>query len=86
EGRPIVIGAQLGDRFMRWNSDAILDYDTYLNPGMQHAYHALILAGYDDSRQAFKIINSWGETWGSNGTIWVDYTFFLNSFCYAAFV
>lgn len=86
EGRPIVFGAQLGDRFMRWNSDAVLDYDTYLNPGMQHAYHAIILAGYDDSKQAFKVVNSWGETWGNRGVIWVDYTFFLNSFCYAAFV
>lgn len=86
EGRPIALGAKLGDRFMRWNSDAVIDYDTYLNPGMQHAYHAMVLAGYDDSRGAFKVINSWGSTWGNAGTIWVDYDFFVNSFCFAAFV
>lgn len=86
EGRPIAIGARLGDRFMRWNSSAVIDYDTYQNPGMQHAYHAMVLAGYDDNRQAFKIINTWGNSWGNTGTIWVDYDFFISSFCFAAFV
>lgn len=86
EGRPIAIGAKLGDRFMRWNSDAVIDYDTYQNPGMQHAYHALVLAGYDDSKSAFKLVNTWGNTWGKSGTIWIDYDFFVSSFCSAAFV
>lgn len=86
EGRPIAIGAKLGDRFMRWNSDEVIDYDTYQNPGMQHAYHAMVLAGYDDSRSAFRVINTWGNTWGNTGTIWIDYDFFVSSFCFAAFV
>jgi hypothetical protein len=86
EGRPIVFGAKLGDRFMQWNSDDVINYETYNNPGMQHAYHALILAGYDDNRSAFRVINSWGNTWGDRGMIWVDYNFFRTSFCYAAFV
>ena len=86
EGRPIAIGVKLGDRFMRWNSSAVIDYDTYQNPGMQHAYHAMVLSGYSDSKGAFKLVNTWGKSWGDNGTIWVDYDFFLNSFCLAAFV
>ncbi|NTW23767.1 MAG: C1 family peptidase [Lentimicrobium sp.] len=86
EGRPIAFGAKLGDRFMRWNSDAVIDYDTYQNPGMQHAYHAMVLAGYDDAKNAFKVINTWGNTWGNTGTIWIDYDFFVSSFCFAAFV
>lgn len=86
ENRPIAFGAKLGDRFMKWNSSAVIDYDTYMNPGMQHAYHAMTLTGYDDSKGAFKVINSWGKSWGNNGTIWVDYDFFVNSFCMAAFV
>lgn len=86
DGRPIVFGARLGDRFMQWNSDDVISYDTYNNPGMQHAYHAMVLAGYDDARNAFRVINSWGTAWGDNGKIWVDYDFFISSFCYAAFV
>jgi C1A family cysteine protease len=86
EGRPIAIGARLGDRFMRWNSDAVIDYDTYLNPGMQHAYHAMVVSGYSDQKNAFKLINTWGNSWGNSGYIWVDYDFFVSEFCFAAFV
>ncbi len=86
EGRPIAFGAKLGDRFMKWNSDAVIDFDTYNNPGMQHAYHAMVLVGYSDTKNAFKVLNTWGKTWGNSGTIWVDYDFFLNNFCFAGFV
>lgn len=86
EGRPIVFGARLGDRFMAWNSSATISYDTYLQEGMQHAYHAMVLSGYDNNRNAFRVRNSWGTSWGDNGSIWVDYDFFIKSFCFAAFV
>lgn len=85
-GRPVAIGAKLGDRFMDWNSSAVISSDTYNNPGMQHAYHAMVLSGYDDSKNAFRVRNSWGTSWGDNGSIWVDYDFFCRSFCFAAFV
>lgn len=92
DGRAISIGARLGDNFMAWNSDAIIDYDTYNDPGMQHAYHAMTLSGYDDSKGsngAFRVVNSWGPSWGNNGYIWVDQEFFVGNtgeFCFAAFV
>jgi C1A family cysteine protease len=86
QGRPIVIGARLGDRFMRWNSSAVISSDTYNDPGMQHAYHAMALSGYDDSKGAFRVRNSWDDDWGDRGSIWVDYNFFLSNFCFAAFV
>ncbi|MCL2102000.1 MAG: hypothetical protein FWH22_09850, partial [Fibromonadales bacterium] len=56
------------------------------DPGMQHAYHAMVLVGYDDSKNAFRVLNSWGTSWGDRGSIWIDYDFFLNNFCFAAFV
>lgn len=86
QGRPIVIGARLGDRFMSWNSSSVITYDTYVQDGMQHAYHAMVLSGYDDSKHAFRVRNSWGPSWGDNGSIWVDYDFFLSSFVFGAFV
>jgi len=85
-GRPVAIGAKLGDRFMSWNSSSVISSDTYNNPGMQHAYHAMVLVGYDDDKNAFRVRNSWGTSWGDNGSIWVDYDFFCRSFCFAAFV
>jgi C1A family cysteine protease len=86
QGRPILLGARLGDRFMSWNNASVISSDTYNDPGMQHAYHAMVVVGYDDSKSAFRVRNSWGNDWGDKGSIWVDYNFFLKDFCFAAFV
>lgn len=40
--------------------------------------HALAIVGYDDSKHAFKAMNSWGTSWGDGGFIWIDYTFFTS--------
>lgn len=78
---PIIFGARLSDNFVSWNSEAVLSSNsTYYNVG-QHAYHAMVIAGYNDSKGAFKIINSWSRNWGASGYIWVDYDFFMNEFC-----
>jgi len=87
QDRPVVFGAELGPAFMRWNSDAVLVQDTKGINGM-HARHAMIVAGYDDNKGpngAFLVVNSWGESWGNNGTIWIDYNHFLD-FTLMAFV
>ena len=83
---PLVFGAKLGDNFMTWSGDRVISSDTYLKPKMQHAYHAMVLSGYDDEKRAFRVRNSWGTSWGDQGSIWVDYDFFVNEFCFAAFV
>jgi len=88
-GRAVVFGAALGDEFMDSNSDAVLDAQTYGYTG-QHAYHAMILAGYDNSKGAngaFRVVNSWGTSWGDNGYIWIDQNFFVSEeFCFGAYV
>ena len=35
--------------------------------------HALLLVGWDDSKQAWLVKNSWGEEWGENGFAWIKY-------------
>lgn len=37
---------------------------------------AVVLAGYDDSKKAFKFLNSWGNEWGDDGYGWIDYKLF----------
>lgn len=84
-GRPVLFGAKLGTKFMSWEGNSVIKSDPVANNG-QHGYHAMVLAGYDDSRNAFRVVNSWGNEWGDNGYIWVDYTYFTTDFCYAAYV
>lgn len=37
--------------------------------------HELIIIGYDDTKQSWLCLNSWGANWGSNGngTVWIRY-------------
>ncbi len=43
--------------------------------------HAMLIVGYDDKmgpNGAFKIMNSWGNTWANNGFVWIDYKMFTD--------
>ena len=40
--------------------------------------HAMLAVGYDDDKDAFKLVNSWGPEWGDDGFVWVDYEAFAN--------
>lgn len=81
--RPVIFGAKLDDDFMSWNNNQVYSgYSSFDNVGI-HAYHAMVVIGYDDSRGtggAFLVRNSWGDFWGNDGDIWVDYNFFINEF------
>jgi hypothetical protein len=36
-------------------------------------WHLMTLVGYDERRQAFRLINSWGRGWGDRGYAWIGY-------------
>ena len=90
QGDLIVFGAELGDEFMYADDATVLTKQTSFTATGQHAYHAMVCAGYDDTKGAngaFRVVNSWGTTWGDNGYIWVDENFFVSGkFAYCAFV
>jgi hypothetical protein len=72
-GYPVVVGVTVDDGLRHlgqavWSATA----------GTLGGGHALLVVGYDDSRNAFKFLNSWGTVWGDNGYGWIDYTFFRN--------
>lgn len=35
--------------------------------------HAMVVVGYDDGREAFLVMNSWGTNWGDGGFGWIRY-------------
>ena len=47
--------------------------------GTSNDSHALVITGYSNSRNAFRIMNSWGNRWADNGFAWIDYSFFLEN-------
>ena len=81
QDKPVGFGARLGDNFMTWNSNQVLNGHTTFDQVGQHAGHAMTVVGYDDNKGpngAFRVINSWGENWGDRGFIWIDYNFFVS--------
>ena len=40
--------------------------------------HAVYCMGYDDSKKAFKVRNSWGPNWGEDGNFWLPYDYMTN--------
>ena len=41
--------------------------------------HAVPIIGYDDTKQAFKLQNSWGSSWGLNGFFYLPYSVFKST-------
>ena len=78
QGLPVVIGAMVNSEFQSLRGNGVLNNLNYTG---NQGGHAMVIAGYDDSRSAFRIINSWGNTWGDNGYVWVGYNFLVNKFC-----
>lgn len=46
------------------------------NSGSGAFPHAIIICGYDDSKHAYKVMNSVGTNWGDAGYSWIDYNYF----------
>jgi len=78
QGIPVVLGAVVNREFQAWRGSGVLNNLNYTG---DESGHAMVIAGYDDSKSAFRIINSWGNGWGDNGYAWVGYDFLVNKFC-----
>lgn len=69
---PIVVGIHVDAAFDRLKGSAV-----YVGPpGKNLGGHAIAVVGYDDTRQAFRFLNSWGTSWGDGGYAWVSYAVF----------
>ncbi|MDE5421167.1 C1 family peptidase [Ancylomarina sp. DW003] len=68
-GKPIVVGGPIYYQFYYMGYGDIQTRTGYYSYGG----HCYCVVGYDDSKKAFKVYNSWGTSWGTDGYGWVSY-------------
>lgn len=72
-GAPVIFAMPAPVDFKAWRGDGI--YRRSERPDKAN-WHAMAIVGYDEDRQALRIMNSWGPTWGDKGYAWIDYASF----------
>ena len=65
---PVVVGTNWYWNMFYPNSEGILNIGGKLAGG-----HAYVINGVDTKRQLFRIKNSWGRTWGKNGSAYIRF-------------
>ena len=73
-GQPVFWGAEI-DNVLENGKFAILSGAF----GTDEGGHAMTLVGYDDNKQAFKVMNSWGTGYEQSGFFWVSYDWIQNN-------
>jgi hypothetical protein len=82
--KPVIVGMRIRKNFFHLDANAKFWWP---NIGDQTAAggHAMTVVAYDDRREAFLLMNSWGEKWGLGGFMWVKYAVFAE-YCKYAFI
>ena len=75
--RPVFFHTYLDYQFLYYTSGEIWNYS-----GPPVGAHAMCIVGYDDSKQAFKVRNSWSADWGEAGYVWIYYNSVQNPYAY----
>jgi hypothetical protein len=67
EHGPLVVLVHVDDAFLGYRGGVFNEH----NQGGVN--HAILLTGWDNDQHAWRIQNSWGEQWGENGFMWIDW-------------
>ena len=74
-GVPVVFSMRPNSQFVQFKGNTVFDF-----PGsMSGSGHAMIAIGYDDTRKAIRMQNSWGRTFGEGGYAWLGYDFWVRN-------
>ncbi|WP_299892063.1 C1 family peptidase [uncultured Lacinutrix sp.] len=75
---PIIISTYLSSEFAKIDNFGITAYREHIVDYSLDRCHAMLVVGYSDEYEAFKVVNSWGENFGDDGFVWIDYKAFHN--------
>ena len=70
--KPVSFGIYLTDKFDYVGSGGYTD-SSYLKEYNYGYYHAMTIVGFDNSKNSFRVVNSWGKNWGDKGFFWLKY-------------
>jgi hypothetical protein len=76
-GKPILIQVNV-DESKFWNTgkeESLFIWKEKVGEWNPNVAHAMVITGWDDSKNAWKVMNSWGVDYGDNGYGWIDYDF-----------
>jgi C1A family cysteine protease len=73
QGNPLAMAMTLADSFQGYNTDHVYTRPSFEQTG---GGHAMVIVGYDDTKQAFRVQNSWAADWGDKGFVWIAYDTF----------
>jgi C1A family cysteine protease len=68
-GKPVIVAGSVSNDFMYLTNGSVLSTFN----GRSLGGHCYCVVGYDDTKGAFKFMNSWGPTWASSGFGWIKY-------------
>jgi hypothetical protein len=72
-GLCVVFGSTVYESIFNVGSDGMIPYPTSGDPVA--GGHCMLWVGYDDAKQCFLTLNSWGTGWGMNGFGWLPYKY-----------
>jgi len=70
-GLPVATTICVNENFTRYSGGVFTVEEGC--PSGYHNNHAITIVGWDDSKNAWLIQNSWGAYWGINGFAWIEY-------------
>lgn len=89
DGQPVIFGMSVYDSF---ESDQVTRTGYVPVPDVNREKllggHAVLIVGYDDDKEvcsntgAFKVMNSYGISWGQEGFFWLPYEFVRQGLAY----
>lgn len=72
--KPVVFGTQVTEDFCEGKLGPDFTVDVPQDQTLAGG-HALMLSGDDPANQRFRVVNSWGPGWGSEGRCWFTYDY-----------
>lgn len=78
---PISFGFTVYESF---ESDAVAKTGVMPMPKPDEAVlggHETLIVGFDDSKHAVEVRNSWGSSWGDKGYFWMPYQYLVSKLC-----